>query len=259
MGARTGHARFDWERGIRGSTLPASARLVALTVATYTSPDGVTPAGRAPSLTDIAAATGLDRSTVRRHLNRLEVGGWVNRRRPTVDDARKKAARTAYELATPGGTVPLGLGAENTGPGGTVPPDLGAENTGPRGTVPLKSEHEHMHARAGAREADVVLAALPDRLAGKVTRSTLEDVCADLGPSWTPDALRRAAGEADWTSARGGGAVIAWLKDRSRRDPPAAREPSKATGNKTCSNGKVVAADGSCCHEHDAQQAGDAA
>lgn len=125
-------SRFEVERAIRRSMLPAPARHVVLTLATYADAStGMVPPDYSPSLSTLAEATGLDRATVRRHLNRLEKAGWVSRFRPPAERARKEHARTAYAL-----TIPPGLGAESPQPGGSVPLGLGAQDTGARGTEP---------------------------------------------------------------------------------------------------------------------------
>lgn len=62
----------------------------------------VITADRMPSLTDIEQETGYARSTVREALFRLEDDGWITRFPPPVDQARRKHARTRYELHLPG-------------------------------------------------------------------------------------------------------------------------------------------------------------
>lgn len=158
-------SRFEYERAIRDSELPPLSRLLTLTLATWADvKTGIIPARLTPSLSMLESATGMDRSTVRRHLNKLEADGWVGRDRPAVAEARSKKARTQYSITIPKGvTVPESdgyeLGAENTGargtqplvePGlgaqrpmtrGTQPLELGAENPITRGTVPLSSSY----------------------------------------------------------------------------------------------------------------------
>lgn len=158
-------SRFEYERAIRGSELPPLSRLLTLTLATWADvKTGIIPDHLTPSLSTLESATGMDRSTVRRHLNKLEKDGWVGRKRPSVAEARSKKARTLYSITIPKGVaVPdsdgIELGAENTrargtqplddsglgaqGPQarGTVPLALGAENPMTRGTVPLSSSY----------------------------------------------------------------------------------------------------------------------
>lgn len=158
-------SRFEYERAIRDSELPPLSRLLTLTLATWADvKTGLIPARLTPSLSMLESATGMDRSTVRRHLNKLEADGWVGRNRPAVADARSKKARTQYAITIPQGvtvpetdgyeleaentkargTVPLvteGLGAQRPMARGTVPLELGAENPITRGTVPLSSSY----------------------------------------------------------------------------------------------------------------------
>lgn len=158
-------SRFEYERAIRDSELPPLSRLLTLTLATWADvKTGVIPARLTPSLSMLESATGMDRSTVRRHLNKLEKDGWVGRDRPAVADARSKKARTQYTITVPKGTVvpesdgyevgaenteargtqPLadaGLGAQDPMTRGTQPLELGAENPMTRGTVPLSSSY----------------------------------------------------------------------------------------------------------------------
>lgn len=158
-------SRFEYERAIRDSDLPPLSRLLTLTLATWADvKTGIIPARLTPSLSMLESATGMDRSTVRRHLNKLESDGWVGRNRPAVADARAKKARTQYTITIPKGvtvpesdgyelgaedaeargTQPLaneGLGAQRPMARGTQPLELGAENPMTRGTVPLSSSY----------------------------------------------------------------------------------------------------------------------
>lgn len=158
-------SRFEYERAIRDSELPPLSRLLTLTLATWADvKTGVIPARLTPSLSMLESATGMDRSTVRRHLNKLEADGWVGRDRPAVAEARSKKARTQYTITIPKGvtvpesdgyevgaesteargTQPLvepGLGAQRPMARGTQPLELGAENPITRGTVPLSSSY----------------------------------------------------------------------------------------------------------------------
>ncbi|WP_416902733.1 helix-turn-helix domain-containing protein [Micromonospora echinospora] len=87
------------QRAVRRSDLPAPARLIVLTicgVADYRT--GVVPADHAMSLTELAVATGLGRSTVARSLNLLEETRWLTRDRPDIAAARSEGARTAYTV-----------------------------------------------------------------------------------------------------------------------------------------------------------------
>lgn len=102
-----------------------------------------------PSLTELADMTGLDRSTVRRILTRLETEGWVVRNRPDPVDARMRGARTWYRLTIPGHdvapatatpeAVPAAVRAGGSPPlaGGDTPPPVEAVSPQGRGQLPL--------------------------------------------------------------------------------------------------------------------------
>jgi hypothetical protein len=95
--------RFEVERAVRESDLSPTCKLIMLILATWT--DGKTaviPPDQRKSLTDIAAAASLHRSTVPGALTVLEKGGWVTRRRPPVKQSRR-GARTGYRLKIPKG------------------------------------------------------------------------------------------------------------------------------------------------------------
>jgi DNA-binding Lrp family transcriptional regulator len=119
-GARSTPGRLEFERAIRRSDLPPPSRHLALTIATWADMDtGIIPERYQPSLSTLAEATGLNRATVQRHLDRLETDGWIVRDRPDQKKARVEHARTHYSLALP-------LGARRT-------EHLGAESTQPLG------------------------------------------------------------------------------------------------------------------------------
>jgi hypothetical protein len=158
-------SRFEYERAVRSSDLPPLSRLLLLTLATWADvKTGIIPARLTPSLSVLEEGTGMDRSTVRRHLNKLEAEKWVGRDRPDVVDARAKKARTRYRLTIPKGmavpdsdgneleaenpeargTQPLAneeLGAHSPMARGTQPLELGAQCTTTRGTVPPNSSY----------------------------------------------------------------------------------------------------------------------
>jgi DNA-binding Lrp family transcriptional regulator len=94
--------RWDVEQAVMSSDLPAPSRLVVLVLLTHvTNGTLLIPTEYAPSLTDLARETGLSRSVVADHLNRLEAAGWVERRRPTTRQALAAGARTSYRIARP--------------------------------------------------------------------------------------------------------------------------------------------------------------
>jgi DNA-binding transcriptional ArsR family regulator len=93
--------RLAFERAIRYSSLPAPARHLALTIATWADVGtGMIPERFQPSISVLAEATGLSEATVKRHLRVLEADGWLVRDRPEIS---REHARTQYALTVPTG------------------------------------------------------------------------------------------------------------------------------------------------------------
>ncbi|WP_435109413.1 helix-turn-helix domain-containing protein [Nocardiopsis synnemataformans] len=94
-------SRFAYERAIRESGLPAPARHIALTLATWADVNTcVIPERFMPSLAKLAETTGLGKSTVARYLPVLEEDGWIHRRQ------RKGKSPTHNEVTHTTLTVP---------------------------------------------------------------------------------------------------------------------------------------------------------
>jgi hypothetical protein len=94
--------RWTVERAVRESALDPPGRQLILTLLTWADHDtAMIPAAYTPSLTTLAKATGLSRSTVKTWLNLLEVVGWVARWRPDPQAAHRVKARTRYALRVP--------------------------------------------------------------------------------------------------------------------------------------------------------------
>ncbi len=109
--------RFEYERRVRDSDLPAQARHLWLTLATWcTATSGVIPMKNKVSLTVLTKATGMSRSTIAKYLDVLEEGGWLVRRRPTVNAARVDHERTQYRLTVPRASAPDGPASPPHGP-----------------------------------------------------------------------------------------------------------------------------------------------
>jgi hypothetical protein len=130
--------RWAIERAVKASTLPVNSRLIVYTLLTHTTNGTVmVPPRHAPSLTVLATETGMSRSTVADHLNRLETGGWIVRYRPTTREAITDNQCTGYALGIPanaispvresdGGSPGAGLGVvrdtdQGGGPGNGLP------------------------------------------------------------------------------------------------------------------------------------------
>jgi hypothetical protein len=146
--------RYEVERAVLGARLPAPqvAIMLALLTRQYGAEDAI-PEGRQPSITQLALDTGLDRSTVVRHLPRLERLGWLVIKRPAVWEARTLHRTSAYSPTVPGGYPQAGrsqrpgLGAASDQAGGAVPPGLGAPGDQAGRTAPhvLEDEREGDH------------------------------------------------------------------------------------------------------------------
>ena len=123
--------RFDVERAVERSDLaPIGRHIILLLCGRMTQGSTLIPREFSPSLTRLAAGTGLDRRTVMRHLNELEELGWLVRHRPDPDKARKEHARTNYTVLIPG------LGAASAQARDTGSRGLGAGGPEARGTAP---------------------------------------------------------------------------------------------------------------------------
>ncbi|GGV69000.1 hypothetical protein GCM10010294_25320 [Streptomyces griseoloalbus] len=136
-------SRFQYERAVRSSELPSLSRLLALTVATWADVrTGRIPDHLQPSLTALEDATGMARASVRKHLDTLEGGGWLQRDRPSAAAARVKKERTRYTLKIPKGlAVPDSDGIEL---GQLLPQPRAAD-----ALAPEKLGHEAPQAGAG--------------------------------------------------------------------------------------------------------------
>jgi hypothetical protein len=105
--------KFEVTKAVRASDLPAPARLVMFVLADVAETGTAEiPEQFTPSLSVLARETGLNESTVKRHLKDLEAGSWVDRRRPTAEAARLRGERTRYRLTIPGCRESPALGAE---------------------------------------------------------------------------------------------------------------------------------------------------
>lgn len=133
--------RWAVTRALRTSGLPAPARLIVHELATRADNDtAVIPDEFGVSLSELAEATGLGRSTVARALNLLELSGWVKRSRPTVEAARSEGARTAYALKI-GGSPAAGLVPERDHGGSPAAgPAVVPERDGPSPAAGRKKE-----------------------------------------------------------------------------------------------------------------------
>lgn len=127
------------------SELPHIARhLVHVLCVKIDAEAGVILPAYQPSLTELARDTALHRRTVQRYLNVIERSGWVIRNRPAPEDARRKHARTAYEVRIPAypqarDSTPPELGTDGRRARDSMPRELGTARPEARGPVPHRS------------------------------------------------------------------------------------------------------------------------
>jgi hypothetical protein len=96
--------KWEINRAVRASNLPAPSRLIMLTLSDIAeAANAEIPERRTPSLSVLAQETGLSRRSVASHLTLLEQGGWISRLRPDVAAARARGERTCYRLTIPEG------------------------------------------------------------------------------------------------------------------------------------------------------------
>lgn len=133
--------RYDVERALEACGLKPPSRLIILVLCTYMDQGSISiPPEFSPSLTKISAISGLDRRQLRRHLDRLEMAGWLKRDRPDKHAARTRHVTTKYTVTPPGFPQDPGLGAPSSQAGGAGPPALGAPDSQAGGAGPRKSD-----------------------------------------------------------------------------------------------------------------------
>lgn len=126
--------RWEVERALAESDLKPMTRLVVYDLLRRSdAATAVIPVRFSPSLASIARGTGLDKSTVKRHLNLAEAGGWVTRARNPKSAGDNAPSDYAMRIP-PRRTGSLGAESAQV-PGRTERPGVGAENRDPRRTV----------------------------------------------------------------------------------------------------------------------------
>lgn len=204
--------RWEFERAVLGSDLPAPARQILLVLAVLADwPGGVIPARFTPSLSTLQEMTGLSRRALMNHLNAIERDaerdGWVVRGRPTKERARAEKERTRYRLAIPArARGALELGQE-------MPPSRAGDALA-RAVDALELGHEVPPARArGAHKPDPSRpmpdrsqASTPEQIVIDATGATPDEAAAitkrianERQPRSLPGLLRRMATDGDLT------------------------------------------------------------
>lgn len=154
--------RWEVTKAVRASTLPAPARLVMFVLAdAATVGTAEIPERHNPSLKVLAAETGLNESTVKRHLLALERDGWVGRDRPTMKAAQLHGERTRYRLLVP-------EGADVAQARVLTEPSEGAEEAQPgrRGSPAQGAEEAQTRAHSAPHKEDLPVLDLPDQNLG---------------------------------------------------------------------------------------------
>lgn len=148
-------SKFSWERAVAASDLDPTSRHVAFTLGLHFSRAGDSCW---PSMETLAAESGLNLSTIKRHLTILREAGWLI---VIPGGSPKGGTRTSnrYEAAIPprwsltGGTenrVQGEPGADDDATGGTEAPDQA--HTAP---LTINNNHEQRKADAKAGLAEV--------------------------------------------------------------------------------------------------------
>lgn len=177
----------QWRFAVARSTLPATARHVALTLAIHAEGDG---AGARPSVATLAQETGRKRDTVMAALDELDDAGYIDRERPS----RRRATR--YTLTLPSGPSP---GATEMASG----PHTGTTEWSPNGSrvVPLQGpsgpsigagtpQGLQKNSSDGAEAATEVIETVASVLGVALDRQELTRHAATaVAAGWSPEAL----------------------------------------------------------------------
>ena len=100
--------RWDFERAVTASNLPAPSRLVLLVLAIRAdATTGTIPAEFSPSHAQLAADTGLSRRAIVTHLAAVEADGWLRVKRAPIAQQRAEHTPNQYRLALPKTTEKL--------------------------------------------------------------------------------------------------------------------------------------------------------
>ena len=207
--------RWAVERAVLGSDLASTGRLVMLALLAFTD-NGTAEVSReyGPSLTGLAEATALDRATIARTLNVLEVAGWVKRDRPDPYAARSQGARTAYSLCP-------AMGSRTGQPGSRTgrPPVVAQDHMGSRTVRPSPEASRSLPAASSTAKIVTDNTDATEQEAHAV----LEKIAAERNPRSLPGLVRRMAADGDLTE---------WVDkvrdhDKASRAAQAARQPHR--------------------------------
>lgn len=181
--------RWEITKAVRASDLPAPARLIMLVLADVAEVGTAEiPQQHTPSLKVLARETGLNESTVKRHLTALDGAGWILRLRPAPQDARLRGERTRYRLTLPGGAEKAqGVGAQRA--------HVGAEGARPgRTESPIKEEVR------SSSDQNHSSSPKPTK-AEQVHRPDVEKICEHLADRIAANGSKRPPINAAWRTA----------------------------------------------------------
>jgi hypothetical protein len=199
--------RWEVERALRDSGLPATARHVALELLTRSKAGSAeVPPRFAPSLSMLAHDTGLDRSTIKRALNVLESEHWITRSRDLVR-ARADGQPTAYQLHVSRRTESLGVQPSRR----TERPPVGAQSRIGRRTVRHRSEQLNHYPDQRFRE---FWKTYPRRTGKQAAARAWPVALADTEPGVIVEAVTRFARRVDGTDLKFICTPARWLAER---------------------------------------------
>lgn len=226
--------RWEFERAVLGSGLPAPARLILLALAVLADwPGGVIPAKFSPSLSTLQLMTGLSRSALATHLNAVERvagrDGWAVRARPTKRQAQMEKERTRYRLVIPAsagdGLASAGGGLASAGDGLGLVREVDRASAGGG----HKPDHFQTYSQTAAKQQSPNG---PEQIVIDATGATPEEAAAvanrvanERKPKTLPGLLRRMATDGDLVQlltehrAAAKRATVAQALEAARRGP----------------------------------------
>jgi DNA-binding Lrp family transcriptional regulator len=160
-------SRWDVNRAVRKSDLPAPSRLIMLVLADVAEVGTCEiPEKHTPSLRVIADETGLNKATVVRHLDSLDDAGWIVRTKPTLEAARLYGERTKYRLTIPDHVAESDKGGRRKQQGHVAQDD---KTMSQRATRPSRTERQ--------KKSDLVRSSDPS---SSELRPDVERICTHL-------------------------------------------------------------------------------
>jgi DNA-binding transcriptional ArsR family regulator len=191
--------RWEITKAVRASDLPAPSRLIMLVLADVAEVGTAEiPQQFTPSVSVLAAETGLSKRTVQAHLSALEEAGWIARMRPATAEAMWRGDRVRYRLTVPNGLVQeMPEGGAGVAEGGAVdaPGVVQELHQGGAGDAPLETDLIQITSDPKSSSSS----AKPT----KVERPDVDKICRHLADKIVDNGSRRPVITAAWrTEAR---------------------------------------------------------